>query len=87
MQTRKLGMKQNIFFFQTFFFIFILSCLCHVAAYGNEKPVDLTILSIEELMQVTVQTASKYEQKVSEAPSSVSIITSSDIEKYGYTRI
>ncbi len=32
----------------------------------------------------SVYGASKYEQKVTEAPSSISIITSSEIKKYGY---
>lgn len=48
---------------------------------------DLRKLSIEELMAIEVQTvtsASKYQQKVSEAPSSVSLVTSEDIKKYGY---
>jgi iron complex outermembrane receptor protein len=53
-------------------------------AQSNEKPTDLTELSIEDLMQVTVYSASKFEQKTAEAPSSVSIITASEIEKYGY---
>jgi outer membrane receptor for ferrienterochelin and colicins len=84
MQTRKSGMKQKIILFQTCFFMFVLSCLCHAAAFGEEKPVDLTELSIEDLIQVTVYGASKFEQKITEAPSSVTIITSSEIEKYGY---
>ncbi len=48
---------------------------------------DLKKLSLEELMNIEVQTvysASKYEQKITEAPSSVTIITSADIRKYGY---
>jgi len=48
---------------------------------------DLTKLKLEELMEIEVATvygASKYEQKVTEAPSSVTIITSDDIKKYGY---
>jgi outer membrane receptor for ferrienterochelin and colicins len=65
-------------------FVLLLSLLCPLVVYGEEKPADLTELSIEELMQVTIETASKYEQKISEAPSSISIITASDIEKYGY---
>jgi len=47
----------------------------------------LTRLTLEELMNIEVETvysASKHEQKVTEAPSSVSIITSDDIRKYGY---
>jgi iron complex outermembrane receptor protein len=37
-----------------------------------------------ELKVDTVYGASKYEQKITEAPSSVSIITSDEIKKYGY---
>jgi iron complex outermembrane receptor protein len=39
---------------------------------------------LTEIKIDTVYTASKYEQKVTEAPSSVSIITSDEIKKYGY---
>jgi outer membrane receptor for ferrienterochelin and colicin len=46
---------------------------------------DFFDMSIEELMEVEVQTASKYKQKISEAPSSVTIITAEEIQKYGYT--
>ena len=48
---------------------------------------DLSDLSIEQLMQIQVATvygASKYEQKVTEAPSSISIVTADEIRKYGY---
>ena len=44
-------------------------------------------LSIEQLMEVEVETvygASRYDQKVTEAPSSVSIVTADEIKKYGY---
>lgn len=41
-------------------------------------------MSLEELMNIPVVGASKYEQKTTEAPSSVSIVTSRDIVKYGY---
>ena len=45
---------------------------------------DLTKMSIEDLMNVTVYSASKYEQKATEAPSSVSVVTADEIRKYGY---
>jgi outer membrane receptor for ferrienterochelin and colicins len=52
-----------------------------------EQKTDLTELSLEELMEVRIEPvygASKYEQKTMDAPSSVSIITAEDIQKYGY---
>ena len=54
---------------------------------GKDSSPDLTQLGIEELMKIevaTVVSASKYKQKVTEAPSSVSIITSGEIKQYGY---
>lgn len=48
---------------------------------------DLTGFNIEQLMDVEVATvygASKFEQTVLEAPSSISIVTASDIKQYGY---
>lgn len=45
---------------------------------------DLTALSLEELMDVTVYGASKYRQDVQEAPSSVTVITAAEIKRYGY---
>ena len=48
---------------------------------------DMLDMSIEDLMEIEVSTvyaASRYRQKVTEAPSSVSIVTSDDIKKYGY---
>ena len=48
---------------------------------------ELSEKSLEELMNIEVQkvtTASKFEQKVTEAPSSVSIVTADDIRQYGY---
>jgi iron complex outermembrane receptor protein len=50
-------------------------------------PGDLKNLSLEQLMDIeidTVYTASRYEQKVTEAPSSVSIVTADEIKKYGH---
>jgi iron complex outermembrane receptor protein len=48
---------------------------------------DLKDLSVEDLLKVEVPTvygASKHDQKVTEAPSSVSIITAEDIKDFGY---
>jgi outer membrane receptor for ferrienterochelin and colicin len=58
-----------------------------VAATSDMVSADLKKLSIEQLMEVEVDTvygASRYEQKVSDAPSSVSIVTAEQIRKFGY---
>src|SRR6185295_20019855 len=52
-----------------------------------QTPDDLTQKSIEDLMNIevdSVYSASKYSQKVTEAPSSVSIVTAEQIQRYGY---
>ena len=43
--------------------------------------------SLEDLLNIKISTAAKYEQTASEAPASVTIITSDDIERYGYQTI
>jgi len=45
---------------------------------------DLSELPLEELMNIEVYSASKFQQKTSEAPASVSIVTSDEIKKYGH---
>ncbi len=48
---------------------------------------DLTSLSLEDLMKIQVPevySASKFEQKATEAPSSTTVITSDEIKRYGY---
>jgi iron complex outermembrane receptor protein len=58
--------------------------LSSAGAYSANPEIDLADLSLEELMNIKVTGASKYEQKVTEAPSSISIITADDIRKFGY---
>jgi outer membrane receptor for ferrienterochelin and colicins len=53
-------------------------------------PSQLGELSIEELAALKIDSvygASRYTQKVTEAPSSVTIVTSDEIRKYGYTSL
>ncbi|HEX4585918.1 MAG TPA: TonB-dependent receptor [Burkholderiaceae bacterium] len=45
---------------------------------------DLTRLDLEQLMNLDVETASRFPQKRSEAPSAVTVISSADIKAYGY---
>ena len=70
------------------FLIFLLTAGWIEASPPTDTlPPDLTELSLEELMEIeipTVYSASKYKQKVTQAPSSVSIVTAEEIKKYGY---
>ena len=53
----------------------------------DERPPSLTELSLEQLMDIEVPTiygACKFEQKVTDAPASVSVITADEIQKYGH---
>jgi iron complex outermembrane receptor protein len=56
-------------------------------AQGTPSSQSLTDMSIEELMSLRIDSvygASGFKQKVTEAPASVIIITSEDIQRYGY---
>ena len=70
--------------------VLALACCLSPNKAGAEATLrsdNLDELSFDELMQTKVSTvyaASKREQSVSEAPSSVTIITSEDIKQYGY---
>jgi iron complex outermembrane receptor protein len=70
----------------------IFAVLCALGApwaelQAQSNQVDLTQLSLEQLLNLDVPSvygASKLEQKTTEAPSSVTIITADEIKKYGY---
>ena len=72
----------SIFFVIFLFFPYLLTSAEQVNSSQGTR--ELTDLTIEELMSITVRSASTYEQKVTEAPSSVTIITAGEIKKYGY---
>ncbi len=50
----------------------------------TSEPQDITDLSIEQLLNIEVYSASKFTQKTAEAPSAVTIISAADIKSYGY---
>jgi outer membrane receptor for ferrienterochelin and colicins len=59
----------------------------HLLAQNTPAPTKLTDMSLDELMAINVDSvygASGFEQKVTEAPASVTIITSEEIQRYGY---
>jgi len=63
----------------------IVSILAVGGVSAQPLPGDLTQLPLEQLMAIDlVYGASRHEQRVTEAPSFVSVITSDDIERYGY---
>src|SRR3989442_13467610 len=51
---------------------------------AQQQTQDLGEASLEELANITVYTASRHIQKVTDAPSSVTVITRDEIQKYGY---
>jgi outer membrane receptor protein involved in Fe transport len=52
--------------------------------FAAQRGADLTQLSLEQLLEVSVVGASKYEQKQSEVAAAVSVITRSEIEAFGW---
>ena len=63
----------------------LLALSAHRAAcaQGDEGP-DLSALPLEQLLTLEVYSASKFVQKVSQAPSTVSVITAADITTFGW---
>lgn len=54
------------------------------------KPLDIKAyfeMSLDELIDIEVSTASRKEQKASDIPASIVLITREDIERYGYTTL
>ncbi|HEY0843919.1 MAG TPA: TonB-dependent receptor [Noviherbaspirillum sp.] len=58
--------------------------LSPVLAAAQPRQVDLAALPIEQLLTLEVYSASKFNQKVSDAPSAVSIVTAADIREFGW---
>jgi len=52
-------------------------------AYG-ETATDVSELDVEQLLNLQVSAASKFPQKLSEAPANVTVITAADIAAFGY---
>ena len=58
--------------------------LASTPALAQEAQGDPLGLSLDSLLNIQISSASKYDQTAREAPASVSVITSEDIERYGY---
>ena len=65
--------------------IFVTICVASFVTVSRSQTseADIFDVSLEDLMNTVISTAAKYEQKASEAPASVPIITSEDIERFG----
>lgn len=70
---------------KTPYHFFIIFFLIHsqVTAFADDT-VDLQNMSLEDLMMVPVRGTSKFDQKINDAPASVTVVTASEIQKYGY---
>jgi outer membrane receptor for ferrienterochelin and colicin len=62
----------------------IIFLLFALPAVAQETTKDLGTASLEELGNIQVYSASKHMQSASDAPSSVTVITADEIQKYGY---
>ena len=65
----------------------ITANLCILVAQDVTDPPDVMNLSLEDLLKVEIDSvfgASGYKQKVTDAPASITIITATEIKRYGY---
>jgi len=60
----------------------IVALIFALPADGTTR--DVFDMSLEELMDIEVYGASKFRQKMSEAPSAITVITTDEIRKFGY---
>lgn len=61
-----------------------LAVLLLAAANACAQDADLTTLPLEQLMSMEVYSASRFNQKATQAPSNVTVLTSADIRAYGW---
>jgi len=64
----------------------LLLSLCSSLSNANQDD-NLFDLTIEQLLNLTITTAGKRQEKISDIPASVTIVTRLDIANYGYTTL
>ncbi|HYG01945.1 MAG TPA: TonB-dependent receptor [Chryseosolibacter sp.] len=65
--------------------ILLFLCLTPISLFAQQADTtDYYSMSLEELMNIPVTTASKFEQTIKTAPSTMSLITRDQINKYGW---
>lgn len=65
----------------------LAAALCTTGCLSTGSAADLQDLSLEQLINVEVFSASKFPQKVIDAPSTVTIVTAADIKAFGYRNL
>ncbi len=70
---------------QTLFLVFLFSIAAEKVNCAGQEPIpDLSEATLEQLGSVKVYSASKHLQAAGDAPSSVTVVTADEIQKYGY---
>src|ERR1700719_1361059 len=69
------------------YLILLLAMFLAVPAWPQQKPVDLTAQSIEDLMNIVVTSVSKKGEKLSRTAAAIFVITQRDIRQSGATSI
>jgi outer membrane receptor protein involved in Fe transport len=67
------------------FFLIATCAICQQAAspQGPANPSDVTSMDLEKLMDIEVTTASRFSDKLSEAPSIMSVVTHDELQRFG----
>ncbi len=65
--------------------LIMLSGLLSLSAFAQEE--DITELSLEDMLNVEIISASKFKESVKDTPATMLIITRKDIERRGYTSL
>lgn len=65
-------------------FRLMIAVILPYTLFCQENASDINDLSLEALLNIEISAAAKYEQTQSEAPASVSVITSEDIARFGF---
>lgn len=69
------------------YIILLIQIVIFSTLYGQNDTLELHQLTIEDLRNVKIKTASKRTEEIQTAPSTVYVITSEEIENFGYTEL